>query len=109
MRYREPNKADWVKSIIYLALYVAAIAIGAFVLLPRGGIGAFFWAVIVLGGLLLLVWQHSRSVGFRCANCSHEFEVSLLTDLVSPHGMDWQYLKCPQCGRWTRAKVMMKE
>ncbi len=108
MRYREPNKRDWAKSIIYLVLYVAAISIG-FVLLALGVIGALFLAIIVLGGLFLLVWQHSRTVGFRCANCSHEFEVSFLTDLVSPHGMDWHYLKCPDCGRWTRARVLIKE
>lgn len=109
IRYREPNKTDWAKSIIYLVLYVAAITIGPFVLLERGVIGPFFLAVIVLGGLLLLVWQHSRTVGYRCANCSHEFQVSLLTDLVSPHGMNWYYLKCPQCGRRTRARVLIKE
>jgi DNA-directed RNA polymerase subunit RPC12/RpoP len=108
VRYREPNRADWIKSIVFLALYVGAITAGAFLLLPRGGAGAVSWAVIVLGGLLLVVWWHSRSVAFRCANCSHEFEISLLTDLLSPHGTDWHYLKCPRCGKRTRARVLVK-
>lgn len=112
MNYREPTRAEWVESIIYLAVYAAAIAVGGFLLLPLGNTGILLWAVIAAGGLSLLVWWHSRSVGYRCANCGHEFEISILTDLISPHGMSnggWQYVKCPHCGQRTRAKILVKD
>ncbi len=112
MKYREPAKADWKKTALYLVVYIAAIGSGAFLLLPLGVVGAFVWAVVVLGGLFLLVRWHSRSVAYRCAHCGNEFEVSLLTDLISPHGIGnggWKYLKCPRCIRRTRANVLVKE
>jgi len=68
--------------------------------------------VIVAIGLLLLVLWHARTFGYRCRNCSNEFEVSLLVDFVSPHGLgfggSWKFLRCPKCGRWTRAFVVRK-
>ncbi len=112
MTYRKPAGADWRKTAIYLAAYIIAIGGGAFLLLPRGGVGALVWVVIALGGLFLLVRWHSKSTAYRCANCGHEFEISLLTDLISPHGIGnggWKYLKCPHCSQRTRAEVLVKE
>lgn len=112
MTYRKPNRADWRKTAIYLAVYVVTIIGGAFLLLPRGGVGTLVWAVIVAGGLFLLVKWHSKSAAYRCTNCGHEFEISLLTDLVSPHGIGkggWKYLKCPQCSQRMRAEVLVKD
>jgi DNA-directed RNA polymerase subunit RPC12/RpoP len=112
LKYRDPTRADWKRTIIYLAGYIVAISAGAFLLLPRESIGVLAWVLIVAGGLYLLVRRHAKSTAYRCTNCGHEFEISLLTDLISPHGPGkggWKYLKCPRCGRRIRAKELMKE
>ena len=67
-------------------------------------------AVVVL---LLFVRWHARTFAYRCRNCDNEFEISVLTDFVSPHGIGlkgdgWKLLRCPRCGRWTRARVVPK-
>jgi DNA-directed RNA polymerase subunit RPC12/RpoP len=67
---------------------------------------------IAASALFLLVRWHARTYAYRCRNCSDEFEISTLRDLVSPHGLGlgggWQLLRCPRCGRWTRASVIRK-
>lgn len=67
-------------------------------------------AVVVL---LLFAWWHARTFAYRCRSCDNEFEISVLTDLVSPQGIGlkgdgWKLLRCPRCGRWTRARVVRK-
>jgi len=112
MAYRKPTRADWKRTALYLAGYIIVISSGAFLLLPKGSVGALLWAVIVIGGLFLLVRWHVKSTAYRCTNCGREFEISLFTDLISPHGIGnggWKYLKCPQCGRRMRAVVLVKE
>lgn len=110
--YRKPTGSDWRKTAVYLAAYIIVVSGGAFLLLPRGGIGILVWVVIVMGGLFLLVRWHSKSTAYHCTHCGHEFEISLLTDLISPHGIGngvWKYLKCPQCGRRMRANMLVKK
>ena len=112
MKYRKPTLADWRRTAIYMSVYIVAIGGGAFLLLPRGIWGALVWAVVVVCGLFVLVRWHAKSTAYRCAKCSYEFEISLLTDLISPHGTGnggWKYLKCPQCRQRTRANVLVKD
>ena len=75
------------------------------------------WTLIVVLAavvvLLLFVWWHARTFAYRCRSCDNEFEIAVLTDLVSPHGIGlkgdgWKLLHCPRCGRWTRARVVRK-
>jgi DNA-directed RNA polymerase subunit RPC12/RpoP len=74
------------------------------------------WIVVLLLiiaiGLALLVLWHARTFGYRCRSCGNEFEISLLVDFISPHGLGfgggWKLLRCPKCGRWTRAFVIRK-
>ena len=68
--------------------------------------------VVVVIGLPLLVLWHARAFGYRCRSCGNEFEISVLVDFISPHGPGrdggWNLLRCPKCGRWTRAFVVRK-
>ena len=95
-----------------VTLYIAVLALGA-LLLMRGGVpGAVVWAVIVVGGALLLIRWHARNPAYRCRACHHEFEISVLTDAITLRGTGgggWMYPKCPQCGKRTRARVLRKE
>lgn len=99
----ETTKKDWKKTIVYLAFYIVAVIIGAVLLIP---IYWYLWTVIVILGLIILVQWHSKSAVYRCTNCGNEFQVSFITDLMSPQGVGkdetdktygWKYLKCPEC------------
>ncbi|MFU8795856.1 MAG: hypothetical protein ACNA7X_00965 [Dehalococcoidia bacterium] len=112
MAYREPTREDHTRTAIYLVLYIAVLSGGAFLLMPGGAFGAAAWAVIVVIGAFLLIRWHARNTAYRCRECHHEFEISILTDAISPHGTGgggWKYLRCPQCDRRTRAQVLIKE
>lgn len=103
---------DWKKTAIYLIVYMAVIIIGAYLLLP---IYWYIWALIVISGLIFLVRWHSKAAVYRCTNCGNEFQVSILTDLISPQGAGkddtgktygWKYLKCPACGKRMKAIII---
>ena len=109
-RFSEPTGQDWKKTGLLLVLYIIFITVTAVALISIDELYGFIaWLILVLGGLLLLVGWVNHSYGYRCKNCIHEFEISLFTSLITPHGMGWKYLKCPQCGKRTKAKVLKKE
>ncbi len=68
--------------------------------------------VLAVGALLLVVTWHTRTFAYRCRNCDNEFAISAPLDFISPHAFDfsggWKLLRCPRCGRWTRAHVIRK-
>ena len=111
MPYREVTKSDWWRVGAYTLLAVAIIAITALILIPVAWpVGLVVWlALFVSGDLFLLVRWHANSTAYRCPACEHEFELSVFTDLVSPHVPDKKYLKCPQCGKRNWATVLMKD
>jgi len=112
MTCREPTDADRKEAAAYVTPYIAVLAAGALLLMPGGVPGAVVWVAIVVGGALLLIRWHARNTAYRCRDCHHEFEISVLTDATSLHGTGgggWKYLKCPQCGKRTRARVLRKE
>ena len=105
-----PGKKDYIQSALYLTLYVLAIGGSAFLLLPELW---YVWGVIVLGGMLLLVNWHKQKTAYRCPNCSHVYEISFLTDLLAPHGVNkdggWLLLRCPNCHQRSKTTVLKKE
>jgi len=111
MSYREVTKRDWWKVGAVTLLTVAIIVITAVILIPIAWpVGLVAWlAVIFSGSLFLLVRWHTGTTAYRCPTCEHEFEISVLTDLVSPHVPDKKYLQCPQCGKRNWATVLMKK
>ena len=108
-QYRETTKKDWIKTIVYIAVFVALLVIGAILLLPAYW---YIWLILVIVGLFFLVRWHAKQFAYRCANCECEFEISTFTDLISPHGVSgkggWKYLKCPNCHQRTKAIVIKK-
>jgi DNA-directed RNA polymerase subunit RPC12/RpoP len=111
-KYRETTREDWLKTIIYVALFIAIITIGAIFLLSAY---LYVWLIILTASLILaislflLVQWHARNFAYRCLKCGHEFEVSAFTDFISPHGLSrsggWKYLKCPKCHQRSKATV----
>jgi len=72
----------------------------------------YLWVALVIGGLLLLISWHSKATAYLCPKCGYEFEISVLTDFLGPHGVDkddgWKYLKCPNCSARSRMKILVK-
>jgi hypothetical protein len=92
---KETTKGDCVKTLRYIALFVAVLIIGAISLLPSY---PYIWLLLVALSLFLLVRWHASTFAYQCSNCGHEFEISTLTDFVSPQGLSkrggWAKLSC---------------
>ncbi len=104
-RFTETTGADTVVTLLYLAAFVAALAAGAFLFLPKYW---YLWGLIVVGGLLLLLWWQTRSFGYRCANCGNEFAISILANFTAVNGGAKRYVKCPACGERSWATVLKR-
>ena len=112
-RFEEPSKSDWIKTVGYVLIAISIISFAAFLLLP---LYWYAWIVIIGVILMLIVRWHSNIYGYRCGLCGHEFEISTLTNLVSPHGITrekphsygWTYLECPNCHRSSQTRIVKK-
>ena len=109
MKYTDPDRGDYLRSILYIAVYLAVIGGGAFLLLPRWWI---LWLVLVVIGVVLLVAWHREATVYRCPNCGHVYELSFWRDLITPHGVDkeggWLLLRCPNCGERHKTRVLKR-
>ena len=106
-KFEDPTWKDWVKGIGLIILYLSAIGVSAFVLIPKHWI---WWLLLILGGMLLLTLNQFKNYACRCRSCGEEFRISFLTNLVSPHGIDkegsWLWVKCPSCGKREKVSVI---
>jgi DNA-directed RNA polymerase subunit RPC12/RpoP len=97
------------KTLVYIAAYLMVIGFSSFYLLLSYW---YVWVALVIGGLLILVSWHAKATAYHCSRCNNEFEISILTDFFSPHGIDreggWKYLKCPNCSNRSRMKILVK-
>jgi len=108
--YRKSNRKDWLKTLVYITAYLAILGFtGIYLLLSYW----YVWISLVAGGLVILVFWHAKATAYHCPRCGYEFEISLLTDFLSPHGVTkdggWKYLKCPNCSNRSRMKILVKE
>ncbi len=113
-RYRGTEIEGWIRTGVYIAIFVLAISAGAFLLLPESWLA---WGVLlVVASAVLMLW-HTRTFAYRCARCGEEFEISLLTNVISPHGISrdengswrgYKYLKCPNCNQRSKATSLAK-
>jgi DNA-directed RNA polymerase subunit RPC12/RpoP len=108
MSYRMATAKDWLKTGLYILVTLAVIILASILLPSIGLVGIVLWAVIFVGGMYLLVRWHANSTAYRCSGCDHEFEISTLADLISPHIPNKKYLKCPQCGKRNWATILMR-
>jgi DNA-directed RNA polymerase subunit RPC12/RpoP len=108
MRYRTATTKDWLKTGFYILLHLNAIVISLIFLLPFGPVGIAVWCIILGGSTYWLVRWHASNTVYRCLECEHLFEISTLTDLITPHFPHQKYLKCPQCGQTSWATIFMR-
>ncbi len=109
VKLREPNKSDAIQTMILVAIFIAGIGAILYMTWPKDILAG---GLLIAGCLLLLVRWHSRTFGYRCANCDFDFEIGTLKDLFSFQGVNkqgsWKYLKCPNCGQRTPARELTK-
>jgi len=98
-------RKDWVKIIGFITALIVVIIIGAIFLIPTY---FYIWLILTFGGMVLFIIWHVKNFAYRCARCGHEFEISILTYFISPHGPGWKYLKCPECQKRSRAILIKK-
>lgn len=94
----------WTRIAIYLILCLILLSIPFVILVPEARLSSIM-AVLVLmmsGSLVILVRGHAARTLYRCPGCAHEFKITPLTDILSPHTLTTKYLRCPACGkrRW---------
>ena len=114
-RFRPTDRRDWLQAFIRVALVMMALVVALAVVRPR--YGWLLTVVFVAVSLLTLVRWHSRTYGFRCASCGHDFQVPTTVNFFTPSGVaknpdgtfyGWKALTCPRCGKRSRAKVLKK-
>jgi DNA-directed RNA polymerase subunit RPC12/RpoP len=108
--YRKPRRSDWKKTLVFIATYLAILVISAIYLLVSYW---YVWIVLAAMGLFILISWHAKSTAYHCPRCGYEFEISVLTDFLSSHGVNkeggWKYLKCPNCHHRSRMEILVKK
>ena len=113
MQYEHVTRRDWERTALYLACGMLLLVTGAiFLFAINRVIGAILWFALVGVVLAILVSWHTKTYAYKCKQCGEEFEISPLTNFVSPQGFGkngaWKYLKCPRCDKHERAEVLKK-
>src|SRR5674476_1098362 len=98
MQYEEVTRRDWERTALYVAggmLLIMTAAIFLFVF--NRIIGAIIWFALIGVVLTILVSWHTKMYAYKCKQCGEQFEISPLTNFVSPQGFGkngaWKYLK----------------
>lgn len=106
-KYQDPTRKDWISGIASLIVFVVVITLGTLLLFTDYW---YLWLLLVVGGVVILVLRQTKKYACRCRNCGNEFEISFLSNLLAPHGVDkegsWQWLKCPSCEQRTKVTVI---
>jgi disulfide bond formation protein DsbB len=113
MQYEEVTRCDWERTALYLAGGMLLIMTAAIFLFTFNRIiGAIIWFALIGVVLTILVSWHTKMYAYKCKQCGEQFEISPVTNFVSPQGFGkngaWKYLKCPRCNKHERAEVFKK-
>ena len=113
MPYKRVSTRDWERTAVYFAVGILIIVTGAIFLFALNRIiGAILWFALIAVVLVALVSWHTKTYAYRCSQCGEEFEISPMTDFVSPQGVSkegaWKDLPCPRCQTHERAEVLKK-
>ncbi|MCG8485569.1 MAG: MerR family transcriptional regulator [Clostridia bacterium] len=91
-------------TIIFITVFVlVVITLGIF--LNNNILGIILFITITITVLGFLVLWHSKTTAYICKQCDTKFNITFLTDLVSPQvPPNKKYLKCPNCKKrvWAR-------
>jgi DNA-directed RNA polymerase subunit RPC12/RpoP len=68
----------------------------------------FMTAVLIVVFAFFMHNWITRYYDYRCGNCGEKFSLSIWEALFSVHMMGTKYVKCPNCGKWSWAKLTPK-
>lgn len=109
MKFTKPTRGDYVRSILYILIFLIVISLTAFWLLPDLWV---VWILIMVAGTAILVAWHRGETVYRCPVCEHVYTISFWKDLMAPHGVDkeggWLLLGCPNCGERKKTYVQKR-
>jgi len=101
----------WVIMIVSMVALFAGVFISAF-LIPEG-----VWQLVTILGICIVflipcffALKLEVSVGaYKCKNCGHEIVPTYSEALWAMHMGTTRYLKCPECGKRTWCKKVLKK
>ena len=91
--YKESSLGDRLFSNILLLLALTIIVLSGLYILEQYGF-LIYLLIVMLTNASLILW-HSKTRGYRCKNCGHEFEINFWNDLISAHSFKQKMLRCP--------------
>ncbi len=109
------NKTIWHSMWAILIVCLISLITGLFVtklLIPEG-----VWQIVTILGLCVVflmpcfyALKLEISVGaYKCKNCGHEIVPTYMQALNAMHMGTTRYLKCPECGKRTWCKKVLKK
>lgn len=109
MKYHQIRRDELRHIAIFLVLgSTISMAGGIFLSLMYWPIGLIIWLLFVTLALFLGVQWHSRNFAYNCSLCGHVFEISVFTNLISPHFLTKKYLRCPSCNKRMWADIVKR-
>ena len=111
----QKNKIIWTAMWVILAVSVVGLLGGCaavYFFVPEG-----IWQVVSVLGICILflipcfyALKLEVSVGaYKCKNCGHEIVPTYTQALNAMHAGTTRYLKCPECGKRTWCKKVLKK
>ena len=109
------NKSVWTSMWIIMALgilgLIGGLVVAAF-LIPQG-----IWQLVVIIGVVIVFFipclyslKLEISIGtYKCKSCGHEFIPTFKQALFAQHLSTTRKLKCPECGKRTWCKKIIKK
>ena len=103
-------RSMWAIMTVSMVALIAGLFIAAF-LIPEG-----IWQLVTIIGICVVflipcfyALKLEVSVGaYKCKNCAHEFVPTYREALNAMHKGTTRYLKCPNCGKRTWCKKVLK-
>ena len=109
------NKTIWISMWVIMSVSIIALLAGVLIagfLIPEG-----VWQLVAIIGIVVIflipcfyALKLEISVGaYKCKNCGHEIVPTYKQALNAMHRGTTRYLKCPECGKRTWCKKVLKK
>ena len=109
------NKTIWISMWVIMSVSIIALLAGVLIagfLIPEG-----VWQLVAIIGIVVIflipcfyALKLEISVGaYKCKNCGHEIVPTYKQALNAMHRGTTRYLKCPECGKRSWCKKVLKK
>jgi len=93
----KPQPKNRIQSVVFGIVVLVTIIVSGFFVLEEYGLVPYL--IILIATISALVLWHSRTRGYQCTNCTHEFEISFWRGLPTIHSIFFEkkMATCPAC------------